>query len=288
MYRRRVPPKMVRLVPSFRLQVASALFILTLYLGLNAARSVGPETSPEPPQINVHPPSMSTPPPGNPPAQLKVPSSSAYVPPNERSVSPPQVRDRSASQPPPSSAPRKSVQFAEKPEVSELAPTESEASEPYHHHRHHRDRTARGYEAGDDTDSTPDDTRRRSQRDRDRGNDRSLDPESPSNGDDGRRRRHHRRRSADPSSRSSTSRGDFGSGSSSRGDPNRAVSPADSDATVELPARFDDKGKKKAESGDDPMADRIDEILQGKGTAGKLFGNFVGGLFGPDGRKKKG
>lgn len=57
---------------------------------------------------------------------------------------------------------------------------------------------------------------------------------------------------------------------------------------MELPARFDDRGRKKAEKGDDPLADQVDNLLYRKGATGKLFGNFLEGLIGPDGRKKKG
>jgi hypothetical protein len=67
----------------------------------------------------------------------------------------------------------------------------------------------------------------------------------------------------------------------------RIASPADSDATVELPARFDEKGRKKPESGQDPLADKIEDILAGKGAAGKIFGNFLDGLLGPDGGRRK-
>jgi hypothetical protein len=163
------------------------------------------------------------------------------------------------------------VAFAEKPEIN--VPPESEASSPEQTRpRSHRDRN-RGYEASDDTDSTPDDQRRRSLRPAE--SSRGLDP-SDTNGDNGRRRRHHhRRRSADPTS-----------SSSSRSKEARTTSPAGSDATVDLPARFDEKGRKKPEAGEDPIADRIDEILQGRGATGKLFGNFVDGIFGPEGRKK--
>ena len=155
---------------------------------------------------------------------------------------------------------------------------ESEASSPEQHR--HRSRRERGYEAGDDTDSTPDDMRRRAQRPSD--TTRNLDP-ATANGDDGRKRRHHhRRRSADPSASSQD-----GPSSSRPSKEARPTNPADSDATVELPARFDDKGRKKSEPGEDPVADRIDTILAGKGTTGKLFGNFVDGIFGPEGRKKK-
>jgi hypothetical protein len=199
------------------------------------------------------------------------------MPPADRAPSP--DRPRAVSQPPP--AQRKSVQFAEKPDFN-VAP-ESEASSPEQHRRSHRDRTARGYEAGDDTDSTPDDMRRRSQRSGGESS-RTLDPNRETgNGDDRRRRHHHRRRSADPSS---SAGGQGGSSSSRVPRDQRPSSPADSDATVELPARFDRDGKKKPETGDDVVADRIDEILAGKGTAGKLFGNFVDGIFGPEGRKR--
>ena len=238
--------------------------------GLNTLRGMDPT-----PSINVYPPSVATPPPATPPNP--VPNGpSSNIPSTDRAPSP--QRPRAVSQPPPT-GPRKSVAFAEKPEVSVAG--ESEASPPEQDgHRSHRDRNSRGYEAGDDTDSTPDDMRRRSQRSGDGGS-RNLDP-ATANGDDGRRRRHHhRRRSADPSS----SRAEPGS-SLGVSKENRPTSPADSEATVDLPARFDEKGHKKAEAGDDPVADRIDEILQGKGTAGKLFGNFVDGIFGPDGRKK--
>ena len=190
-----------------------------------------------------------------------------YPPPASRDVSPP----RSQSQPP---STRKSVQFAAKPEFSNAAPAPSEVSSveaprPKHKHSH-----SRGYEAGDDTDSTPDEQRR--------GNretvSRSLQPDSI----DQQRKWHRRRRSADPSS--------------SRGEPSsrpqepeieRVKSP-DSDVTIDLPPRFDEKGRKRAEPGDDPLADRFDEVLAGKGVAGKMFGNFLDGFFGPNGRKKKG
>ena len=274
---------MVRVVPSLPHRAFNS-HVLTVMIGLDRSRSVGPEAPPFSPQINVHPPSMSTPPPAAAPVHHEVTNSNSYIPPIDRATSPPRNRERATSQPPPSDSnvPRKSVQWAEKNEVSEAAPVAVEAEAPApedRRHRHHRDRTARGYEAGDDTDSTPDDMRRRSQKDRDRGGERSLDPELAVAGEDGKKRRHHhRRRSADPS-RSDAS-------PSTSVDRDRALSPAESDATVELPSRFDDKGRRRTEGGDDQVADRIDEILQGKGAAGKLFGNFVGGLF-PEGRQKK-
>jgi len=242
-------------------------------------------TVPPPPSINVQPPSVVTPAsypvPGIPPSLSKdiqppqlntypPPETIIYPPPTERAASPP----RSRSQPP--SSGRKSVQFAEKPEVSTLSdtgPVESEASSPERHRHKHKHSHSRGYEAGDDTDSTPDD-QRRSSRDHFA---RSLDPDSINNGE--KRRHHHRRRSHEPSS----ARGD--PGSNSRGAPlDRVASPADSEATVELPDRYDEKGRKIPEAGSDPIAD----MIAGKGAAGKIFGNFIDGLFGPEGRGKKG
>ena len=221
------------------------------------------------PSINIHPPSLSTPP--NPSVNLNIPPSGSYIPPTDRGPSPDHAR--ATSQPPPG-GPRKSVAFAEKPQVQTVAGSEASSPEQ-HHHRRHRER---GYEAGDDTDSTPDDQRRRSQRDRGDENAGSLDRTSAVS-DDGQKKRHHRRRrSHDPSSAVASS--------SKVPDRNQTTSPAESDATVDLPARFDSKGNKKAESGEDPLADRIDGIIKGKGATGKIFGNFMDGIFGPEGRKK--
>ncbi len=193
----------------------------------------------------------------------------ADAPLTERSTSP----ARSRSQPPPSG--RKSVQFAEAPQVTTVSDTTlggSEASSPERHHERQKHSLSGGYEAGDDTDSTLDQLRRGAREQPSR----SLDPGSRD------RRHHRRRRSHEPTS----SRGE--PSSSSRGpELERVTSPADSDATVELPARFDEKGRKKPEPGQDPLADKIEEILAGRGAAGKMFGNFLDGLLGPDGRRKK-
>ena len=198
-----------------------------------------------------------------PPPNEAANTSSSYIPPTDRAPSP--HRTRATSQPPPS-GPRKSVGFAEKPEISVFG--DSEASSPEHHR--HRSRRERGYEAGDDTDSTPDELRRRSQRQGE--SSRTLDPST----EDGRKRRHHhRRRSADPSSAPlSQSQGTARSSRPSK--EARPTSPADSDATVELPARFDEKGRQKVETGQDPVADRIDAILSGKGATGKTVWELRG------------
>ena len=52
-----------------------------------------------------------------------------------------------------------------------------------------------------------------------------------------------------------------------------------SDSTVDLPARFDDRGRRLPERGEDPLADKIEELLHGRGTAGKLFAKITGDLF---------
>lgn len=50
-----------------------------------------------------------------------------------------------------------------------------------------------------------------------------------------------------------------------------------SESTIELPERFDSKGRKKS---DDPIGEKIEEFLQGKGGASKLFKNLTDGLLG--------
>lgn len=163
--------------------------------------------------------------------------------------------------------------------------------------RSRRRRRDRGYEAGDDTDSTADDQRRRN---------RGLDPgtaeREPDRKDEG-TRHHRRRRSHDPSSSSRRDRdrdgerdrdrdrdGSRATNGSSRtkdkGKQRQTEDGGDSDATEELPARFDNAGHKKTERGEDPVADRLEDLISGKGAAGKVFGNFVDGLFGPE-RKKR-
>lgn len=202
--------------------------------------------------------------PAYPPQPVADPPVDPHVTPVESTASP----HRSQSQP--ASGNRKSVQFADKPEISEALRAESDASSPERPRHRHKHSHSRGYEAGDDTDS-PLDEQRRGGREH---SSRSRNQETTDDGQDT-RRNHRRRRSHEPNS--------------SRADPNlnRVVSPVDSDATIELPARFDEKGRKKTEAGEDPLADQLDNILAGKGTAGKVFGNFLDGLFGPDGRRKK-
>lgn len=229
-----------------------------------------------PPHINIQPPSTTIPRSYPVPIPTTVPSQP--YPPAEEILPHPASSLRDSPPSPPPSSPRKSVQFSEKPEVSTFSdpiPIEPEAVSPERHHHRHRHSHSRGYEAEDDTDSTPDDSRRRNQE----SSARSHEAEDAINGNE--KRRHRRRRSRDPSSSQREP-------SSLDRPRERVASPADSEATVDIPARFDDKGRKKAAQGDDPLADKFDELLSGKGAAGKVLGNFFDGLFGPDGRNKKG
>lgn len=54
----------------------------------------------------------------------------------------------------------------------------------------------------------------------------------------------------------------------------------DSDGTVDLPDRFDENGNRKPE---DPLAQKINELLGGQGGAGNLFKGLMGGLLGGQG-----
>lgn len=58
----------------------------------------------------------------------------------------------------------------------------------------------------------------------------------------------------------------------------RSPSPTPSDATVDLPPRFDQYGRRRPEKGEDPLADTLEDILNGNGPAGKLFNKFTGAL----------
>lgn len=86
--------------------------------------------------------------------------------------------------------------------------------------------------------------------------------ESESSIDDGRQHRNQRRRLSH--------------------DDSRSLSPVESDATIDLPDRFDEHGRRIPEKGEDPIAEKIEELLSGKGTAGKYFKSLTGGLFGGD------
>lgn len=52
---------------------------------------------------------------------------------------------------------------------------------------------------------------------------------------------------------------------------NASPESASSDATIELPARFDSRGRKVPERGDDTVADKLEDIMNGKGLTGGLL-----------------
>lgn len=58
----------------------------------------------------------------------------------------------------------------------------------------------------------------------------------------------------------------------------RAPSGYDSDSTADLPPRFDKDGNRKPESTGNELADRIQHLLAGRGSAGKLFKGLTGEL----------
>ncbi|KAL9602089.1 MAG: hypothetical protein Q9219_002085 [cf. Caloplaca sp. 3 TL-2023] len=58
----------------------------------------------------------------------------------------------------------------------------------------------------------------------------------------------------------------------------RSPSPTYSDATIDLPQRFDERGRKIPEKGEDPLADKIEDLLGGGGGGfGKFMKGFLGG-----------
>jgi len=95
--------------------------------------------------------------------------------------------------------------------------------------------------------------RHRSERNEDGSSSKTPDAGTEDNDRDGRRRRHRR---------------DGG---------NRAPSPTGSNETIDLPDRFDEQGRRKPGRDNDPIADRIEEFLSGKGSVGGLFSRLTGG-----------
>ena len=57
----------------------------------------------------------------------------------------------------------------------------------------------------------------------------------------------------------------------------RAPSPTSSDSTVDLPNRFDTRGRRITEHGEDPVTDRIQELFGGSGSVGKFLQSLTGG-----------
>lgn len=58
----------------------------------------------------------------------------------------------------------------------------------------------------------------------------------------------------------------------------RSPSPTLSDATLDLPPRFDKYGRPIAQTGEDPLADAVEGLLAGTGVAGKFLGKLAAGL----------
>lgn len=60
----------------------------------------------------------------------------------------------------------------------------------------------------------------------------------------------------------------------------RSPSPALSDATLDLPPRFDNYGRPIVQTREDPLADAVEDLLAGTGVAGKFLGKLAAGLGG--------
>lgn len=163
---------------------------------------------------------------------------------------------RSSSQPAPAS---KNVAF-------DLGSDGSEVSSPDVRRHNRRGKTSRGYDAEDDSES-PLEARDQRYPTHHPISETESDPERSS------RRRKQRRRHPDdpPSHRSHRSSRDHASVY------DRPSSPAGSDATVELPDRFDEEGRKKPERGEDVVADILEDFLSGKGLGGKYINRIFGG-----------
>ncbi len=169
---------------------------------------------------------------------------------------------RPSSQPPPGA---KNVAF-------DLESENSQISSPDMRRQKRRGETNRGYEAEDDSESTLD------------GRDKRYPTHHPvseteSDPEQSSRRRKHRRRHPDDRSydedRHNRSRRSSRNHHASAHD--GPLSPTDSEATVDLPDRFDEKGRRKAERGDDAVADMLEDIMSGKGPGGKYFQKIFGG-----------
>ena len=156
----------------------------------------------------------------------------------------PPLQRRATSQPPPT----KSVKF-------NLSPDSSGPSSPAQI-RERRERS-KGTQHNDESDSdvsprskSPNTPHNRNQQ---------IDPDEEIGNDRPRRRRH----------RLSTSEANPWD----RRDP----SPTSSDSTVDLPSRFDERGRRIPEPGDqnqDPLTENIQKLLNGNGTVGRLLSSF--------------
>ncbi len=82
--------------------------------------------------------------------------------------------------------------------------------------------------------------------------------------------------------------GDGGRRQGRRGEPGSPVGSDDSGETVELPPRFDEYGRPKADRGEDLFADRLEDLLAGRGTAGRFLNRLTGDLLGGSGGRRWG
>lgn len=250
------------------------------FIGVNHSRSVD-----QPPSINVQPPSESS---SDHTFTTSVPNLTVpvtHIPSGERRDSVP-------------SEEKKHVQFASRPEFSrsisgddQSTDTEIISPDTSRRRRHHYE-TNRGYEASDDTDTLPEEdprsraydtassSRRRERDERDRA---SGDSTPRGNRSRDRDRDRSRELPRDRDDRDRTRDQENRRGSRSQRERQRQ-DPEESDATIELEPRFDDKGRRKPDANSDPLASKLDEILAGKGASGKILGNFMEGLFGSEGR----
>ncbi|KAL8728323.1 MAG: hypothetical protein Q9166_005466 [cf. Caloplaca sp. 2 TL-2023] len=98
------------------------------------------------------------------------------------------------------------------------------------------------------------------------------------------RHHHHHRQESAPSASSNPN-----SSANTLVNSARSPSPAKSDTTIDLPQRFDEKGRRIPEKGEDPLADTIEGLLSGGGGIGKFMKGFLGGEDDPlgDGGKNR-
>jgi hypothetical protein len=173
---------------------------------------------------------------------------------------------------------KKSVQFNVPPSEGMNSPDAQRKANPrqadqdmdYSESDGHDDRIRTRSELSSDGATKTEHKRRR--RRRHRNHDEDIDEherdDHHSNTQHRRRRRH---RSRDPSTHRRT------------GSPDSV----NSTETVELPARFDQEGRKVPERGEDPLADKIEDLFSGKGLAGGILKRLTGDLLGDGSGKKR-
>jgi hypothetical protein len=173
---------------------------------------------------------------------------------------------------------KKSVQFNVPPNEGMSSPDAQRKANPrqadqdmdYSESDGHDDRTRERSELSSDGATETEHKRRR--RRRHRNYDEDIDEhERDDHHNNTQHRRRRRHRSRDPSTHRRT------------GSPDSV----NSTETVELPARFDQEGRKVPERGEDPLADKIEDLFSGKGLAGGIFKRLTGDLLGDGAGKKR-